>query len=78
MEDTTAFTNARKKELVVMGEQFFQKKKKLQREVDEKGLKLTVTEGRKEGKSKAIKYLEERFQECKKEGVVLVTGVETL
>ena len=46
------------------------------------GLKASITEGGKEGKSKAItscNYLEERFQQCsKREGVVLARSVETL
>ena len=45
------------------------------------GLKLLITEGGKEGKSKVItscQYLEERFQECSKKGVALATSVETL
>ena len=49
--------------------------------MEEKGLKSTITEGRKEGKSKAItscKYLEERFQECSMKGVALETSVEML
>ena len=45
-------------------------------------MKLSITEGGKEGKSKSItscKYLEDRFQDCsKKGGVVLATSVETL
>ena len=53
-----------------------------ERGVEGEGLRLSITEGGKERKSKAItscKYLEERFQECtKKEGVVLATSVETL
>ena len=45
-------------------------------------MKLSITEGGKEGKSKEITYcrhLEERFQECsKKEGVIMATSVETV
>ena len=56
--------------------------KKVEVEVEEKGLKLSITEGEKEGKSKVItscNYVEERFQECRmKEGVALETSVETL
>ena len=43
--------------------------KKLKMEVEEEGKKLSITEGGKEGKSKAIKsckYLEEKFQKCSK------------
>ena len=42
---------------------------------------LSITEGGKEGRSKAITSctcLEGRFQECSKKGVGLATGVETL
>ena len=48
--DITAFTNGRKK-LVEMAEKVL---KKLKREVEEKSLKLSITEGGEEGKSKAI------------------------
>ena len=55
--------------------------KKLKRDVEEKGLTLSITEGGKEGKSKVItscRHLEERFQECtKKGGVAMATSVET-
>ena len=49
-------------------------------EVQEKGYKLSITEGGKEGKSKVIitcRYLEEMFQECSKKGVVMASSVET-
>ena len=56
--------------------------KKLKGEVKEIGLKLSNTEGGKEGKRKVItscKYSEEKFQECsKKEGVDWATSVGTL
>ena len=57
--------------------------KVLKSEVEEKGLnqKLSITEEGQEGKSKVITsciYLEERFQECSKRGVVQTTIVETL
>ena len=77
MDDITAFLNARNKELVKLTE-----KVKNGIEVEEKGLKLLMTEGGKEGKIEAItscEYMEERLQECgKKEGLVLATSVETL
>ena len=54
----------------------------MKREVDETGLKLSITEGGKEGKRQVISscsYLKERFQECSnREGVVMATSVETL
>ena len=68
----------RNKELTGVAE----KVKSIGREVEEKGLKLSITEGGKEGKSKVIAscgYLEEKFQECTKpEGAELATSVETL
>ena len=79
MADITAVTNWRNKELVGMEEKVL---KKLKMEVEERGLKLSIAEGVKEGTNKAItscRYLEERFQECsRKEGVALETSVETL
>ena len=66
MDDVTALLKRRNKELVEMAEKVL---KKLKKEVEEKALKLSITEGWKEGKSKAItscKYLEERFQQCSK------------
>ena len=49
--------------------------------MEEKGLKLSITEGAKEGKSKVIascRCLEERFQECStNKGVVMTKSVET-
>ena len=50
-DDMTAFMNGRNKELVEMAERVG---RTLKREVREKGLKLSIAEGRKEGKSKAI------------------------
>ena len=50
-------------------------------EEEEKGLKVSITEGGKGGRREAItsrKYLEEKFQECSKKGVALETSVETL
>ena len=45
--------------------------KKLKEEVEEKGLKLSVTENGKEGKSMMIGscgYLEDELRQCRKEG----------
>ena len=71
MDDITAFMNGRNKELVEMAQTHL---KKLRMEVEQKGLKLSITEGGNKGKSKVIascKYLEEKFQKCsKKEGVL--------
>ena len=56
--------------------------KKLKMEEEEEGKKLSITEGGKEGKSKATascKYLELKFQKCsKKKEVALETNVENL
>ena len=76
VDDITALLKRRNKELVEMAERVLKKSKN---EVEEKGLKPSITEGGKEGKSKAMtscKYLEERFQQCsKREGVVLARSV---
>ena len=55
------------KELVEMAEKV---SKKLKREVEEKGLKLSISDGEKQGESKAItscKHLEDRLQEWQQE-----------
>ena len=52
----------------------------MKREVEENCLKLSITEGGKAGKNKAVtscKYLEESFQKYSEEGVVMATSVET-
>ena len=62
MDDITAFLSGTDKELVEMAEKVLEK---LKREVAKKGLKLSITEGGKQGKSKVItscRYLEESFQ----------------
>ena len=52
----------------------------MKRKVRRQGLKLSTTEGGKEGKHMTItscKYLESRFHECSKnEGMVLATSVQ--
>ena len=56
--------------------------KKLEEEVEKKGLKLSVTENGKEGKSKMIAscgFLDKELQQCsKEEGVTMADSVETL
>ena len=56
--------------------------KKLKEEAEEKGLKLSVTENGKEGKSMMIAscgYLEDELRQCSKEEAVTMAGsVETL
>ena len=50
MNDMTALMNGRSRELVAMAEEVL---KTLNREVEEKGLKLSITDGGKEGKIEA-------------------------
>ena len=55
--------------------------KKVKEEVEKKGLKLSVTENGKEGKSKMIAscgFLEDQLRQCSKEGVTLADSVEML
>ena len=56
--------------------------KKLKEEVEKKGLKLSVTENGKEGKSKmkaSCGFLENELSQCsKEEGITLADRVETL
>ena len=56
--------------------------RKLKEEVEKKGLKLSITEKGKEGKSKMIAlcgFLDEKLRECSREGGVTMAGrVETL
>ena len=75
MHDITAFISGTSKELVEKAEKILKKKS----ETDEKDLKLSTTEGGKEGRNKAItscKYLDERFHQCSKKGVPLETSAE--
>ena len=78
VDDITGFMNGGNKDLVEMAQKVFGEVEN----VEEKGLKLSITEEGKEGKSKAItccNYLDKKFQEhSKKEGVALETNVETL
>ena len=60
MDDITALLKGRNKELAELVEEVL---KKLKKEVEEKGLRLSITEGGREGKNKVIascKYLEEK------------------
>ena len=79
MDDITACKEGRNKELAGMAEIVL---KSTKREVEEKGLVLSVTERGKEGKSNvtaSCSYLAEKFGECnRREGVELTTSVETL
>ena len=63
MDDITAIMEGRKKELAGTAETVLTSKR---REVEVKGVELSITEGGKEKKSKVIAsctYLEEMFQE---------------
>ena len=78
VDKITAFMKGRNKELVEMAEKVLMAMKS---EVEEKGLKLWITEGGKEGKSRVItscEYLDEGFPEYSKEGIGLATSIETL
>ena len=78
MDDIPAFMNGRNKEFVDLAEKVLEK---LKIERKEKGLKLSITQGGKEGKNKVITscgYLKERFRKCSEKGVVMATSVETL
>ena len=78
MENITALVKGRNKEVAEMAKKVM---KKLKEEVEKKGLKLSVTENGKEGKSKMIAscgFLEnEMRQVSKEEGVTLADSVET-
>ena len=79
VKDINNFMEGRNKELAGMAGKVL---KSIACEVQEKGLKLSITEGEKDVKSKVIAscgHLEETFQECsKREGVGLATSVESL
>ena len=66
VDDITAFMEGRNKELPGIAEKVLTAMK---REVEKKGLKLSITEGGEEETSKVIasfSCLEEKFQECGK------------
>ena len=63
MDDNTALFKGRSKELTELTEKVLEK---LKRKVEEKDLKLSITEGSKEDKSKEIasyRYLKEKLRE---------------
>ena len=78
-DDIPAPLKGRNKELVEMAGKVM---RKLKEEVEEKGLKLSITETGKEGKSQMIAscgYLEEKLRECStEEGVTMAHSVDTL
>ena len=79
MDDITALVKGRKKEVAEMAKTVM---KKLKEELEKKGLKVSVTENGKEGKSKMIVscgFLEKELSQFRKEeGVTLADSVETL
>ena len=79
VDDITALVKGKNKEVTEMAKKVM---KKLKEEVEKKGLKLSVTENCKKGKSKMIAscgFLEnELSQFSKEEGVTLAESVETL
>ena len=78
MDDITAFVRRRNKVVVEMAKKVT---KKLKEEIEKKGLKLSVTENGKAGKSKMIAscgFLEDELRQCSKEGVTMADSVETL
>ena len=79
VDDITALVKGRKKEVAEMAKTVM---KKLKEELEKKGLKLSVTENGKEGKSKMIAasgFLEKELSHFRnEEGVTLADSVETL
>ena len=77
MNDITAFLMGRNQDLV---EKAGKVMRKLKEAVEEKGLKLSITENGKEDESKMIAscgHLEESLRECsRKEGVTMADSVE--
>ena len=78
MDDITALVRGRNKEVSQMGKKMV---KRPREEVEKRGLKLSVYENGKEGKSKMIAscgFLEEELRQCsKEEGVTMADSVET-
>ena len=78
VDDITALVKGRNKDVAEMVKKVM---KKLKEEVEKKGLKLSVTESGKEGRSKVIAscgFLEnELSQFSKEEGVTLADGVDS-
>ena len=79
VDDTTAFMEGQHKELPGIAEKFFLKSSK---ELEEKGFRLSNTEGRKQWKGRVIassSSLDQKFQKCsRREGVGLAASVETI
>ena len=78
MDDITALSMAKNREVAEMATKVM---KKLKEEFEGKGLKLSVTENRKERKSKmtaSCGFLEDELRQHSKEGVTMADSVETL
>ena len=78
VDDITALVKGMNKEVAEMANKVMKKKKE---EVEEEGLKLSVTGNGKEGKSKMIAscgFLENELSQFSKEGLTLEDSVETL
>ena len=77
MDDITALLMENKREVTEMAKKVMKKLK----EVERKGLKFSVTENGKEGKSKMIAsfgLLEDELRQYSKEGVTMADSVETV
>ena len=79
VDDNTALLSGKNKVLAEMAKKVM---KRLREEVEKKGLKLSVNENGKDGKSNMIascRFLEEELRQCsKEEGVTMADSVETL
>ena len=78
MDDNTALLMVKNKEVAETAKMVM---KRLREEVGRRGLKLSVTENEKEGKSKVVAscgFLEDELRQCSKEGVTMADSVETL
>ena len=78
MDDITALLTGKNREVAEMAKKVM---KKLKKEVERKGLQLSVTGDGKEGKSKMIAlcgFLVDELRQYSREGVTLPGSVETL
>ena len=78
MDDITALVKGENRKVAEMAKKVM---KKLREEVGKEGLKFSVTENSKEGKSKMIAscgFVESELRQSSREGVALADSVETL
>ena len=78
VDDITALLMKKNEEVAEMAKKVM---KRLREEVEMRGLKLSVNENGKEGKSNMIAscgFLENELRQCSKEGVTMADSVETL